>query len=92
MSAHEWTRGYLTGVMTCARCRLLPLDDDDVATDCDPGEVCPACGSPVDSCQGHGWSRDPYGAAILAAHDAGRHDGCHSRADCDDDGGATWAG
>jgi len=38
---------------------------------------CPACGDPIDYCQGHGEIGDPAGRAILDAHDAGDHSGCH---------------
>lgn len=51
---------------------------------------CPACGEPIDSdgssmpgmanrCQGHGEIGDPYGHAILKAHDNGFHGDCDSR-------------
>lgn len=43
---------------------------------------CPACGSPIDYCQGHGKTGDPAGAAILAQHDDGWHFECHP-AGCD---------
>ena len=38
---------------------------------------CPACGDPIDYCQGHGEIGDPVGFAILQAHDDGDHTGCH---------------
>lgn len=38
---------------------------------------CPACGSPIDYCQGHGDIGDPAGAAILARHDNDEHGECH---------------
>ena len=38
---------------------------------------CPACGDPIDHCQGHGETGDPEGRAILEAHDTGSHVGCH---------------
>lgn len=38
---------------------------------------CPACGDPIDYCQGHGEIGDPEGYAILQAHDDGNHLGCH---------------
>lgn len=37
---------------------------------------CPACGSPIDYCQGHGEIGDPGGFAILQAHDSGDHSDC----------------
>ena len=40
---------------------------------------CPACGDPIDYCQGHGEIGDPGGAAILAAHDADDHRFCNLR-------------
>lgn len=51
---------------------------------------CPACGDVIDYCQGHGEIGDPIGAAVLAAHDMGRHrdchpDGCDIAADCAND-------
>jgi hypothetical protein len=48
------------------------LGDDDPAR-------CPACGEPIDYCQGHGESGDHWGAATLAAHDAGNHGTCDPR-------------
>lgn len=44
---------------------------------------CPACGEPIDYCQGHGEVGDPHGRAILDAHDAGDHSGCHPEG-CDE--------
>jgi len=32
---HEWVYGRFTGVMTCEKCRLLPLDQDDIDTECE---------------------------------------------------------
>lgn len=46
---------------------------------------CPACGQPIDYCQGHGEIGDPQGAAILAAHDEGNHMLCHPEG-CEDAG------
>lgn len=40
-------------------------------------ERCPACGNPIDYCQGHGEMGDPYGFAILINHDVDRHRLCH---------------
>ena len=37
---------------------------------------CPACGSFVDHCQGHGKIGDPYGYRILAQHDEDNHADC----------------
>lgn len=34
MGEHVWQAGRFTGTMTCERCGLLPLDDDDVSTPC----------------------------------------------------------
>lgn len=44
---------------------------------------CPACGSPIDYCQGHGEIGDPINHAILTAHDKGDHYMCDPRG-CDD--------
>ena len=38
---------------------------------------CPACGQPIDYCQGHGSLGDPHGAEILAMHDRDNHSQCH---------------
>lgn len=42
--------------------------------------LCPACGSVIDYCQGHGETGDPAGYAILQAHDDGDHSGCWQHA------------
>lgn len=34
---------------------------------------CPACGDPIDYCQGHGPIADPRGWALLEAHDNDNH-------------------
>lgn len=56
--------------------------DELVAFEAEYPSVCPACGSPIDYCQGHGEIGDPVGRAILDAHDDGDHAGCHQDADC----------
>lgn len=43
---------------------------------------CPACGEPIDYCQGHGELGDPAGAAVLAHHDNGEHLTCHADSEC----------
>ena len=43
---------------------------------------CPACGDPIDYCQGHGEIGDPAGFALLAAHDNDDHADCAPNADC----------
>ena len=42
--------------------------------------LCPACGSVIDYCQGHGEIGDPAGFAILQAHDNNDHSGCWQHA------------
>lgn len=37
---------------------------------------CPACGSFIDHCQGHGEIGDPYGYRILTQHDDDNHTDC----------------
>ena len=44
--------------------------------------MCPACGEPIDYCQGHGPLGDPIGWAVLEAHDDDDHRYCHELADC----------
>lgn len=31
---HRWQRARFTGTVTCGACGLLPLDQDDVDTEC----------------------------------------------------------
>lgn len=45
--------------------------------------ACPACGQPIDYCQGHGESGDPAGFEILTMHDDEDHRFCDPRG-CDD--------
>jgi hypothetical protein len=58
-----------------------PLDPTDIRTDDERSDeyvgYCPACGNPIDYCQGHGEVGDPAGRAILDAHDNDDHSGCH---------------
>lgn len=52
------------------------VDDDDE----DFGELisyCPACGQPIDYCQGHGEIGDPVGFETLRLHDIDIHVRCH---------------
>jgi hypothetical protein len=44
--------------------------------------ICPACGEPIDYCQGHGEIGDPDGFAILEAHDNDDHGECHQLSEC----------
>lgn len=53
-----------------------PLDPTDVRFE-EETSSCPVCGEPIDYCQGHGEIGDPFGAAILADHDDGKHEQCH---------------
>lgn len=46
------------------------------ALDADGWTDCPACGDPIDYCQGHGDIGDPLGADILRRHDDGDHSHC----------------
>jgi hypothetical protein len=48
------------------------LSDDDFYV-----AACPACGDPMDYCQGHGEIGDPYGHGILRDHDNDDHSRCH---------------
>ena len=48
-------------------------ENEECPTDWDN---CPACGEPIDYCQGHGSIADRWGAAILRAHDGGNHVAC----------------
>lgn len=51
---------------------------------------CPACGSVIDYCQGHGEIGDPVGWAILVSHyDFNDHDSCHP-AGCEVAREAVW--
>lgn len=50
-------------------------DSDNDMLDDYPG--CPACGEPIDYCQGHGEIGDPEGHAVLVAHEEGQHALCN---------------
>lgn len=65
-------------------CYHIDCDEDDGAIHgCGASEPrCPACGQPIDYCQGHGPIGDPWGYVILAAHDDDNHKACHELADC----------
>lgn len=64
-------------------CRVInALDDVTEDDEYEPQSLCPACGSPIDYCQGHGELGDPAGYAILQAHDSGDHSQCAVEADC----------
>ena len=39
-SGHEFRRSRLAGTLTCTRCGLLPLDDEDLETLCEPEGQC----------------------------------------------------
>ncbi len=43
---------------------------------------CPACGSPIDYCQGHG-SDDLDAHEIFLMHDEDDHTRCHDEAECE---------
>jgi hypothetical protein len=49
---------------------LLIMDEEYVSR-------CPACGDPIDYCQGHGEIGDPWGFRILTQHDNGDHTDCN---------------
>lgn len=38
MNGHDWQFGRFTGARTCARCGLLPMDDEDFESECDSSE------------------------------------------------------
>lgn len=44
--------------------------------------LCPACGQPIDYCQGHGRIGDPVGYHIMLRHEYADHTQCHELADC----------
>lgn len=56
--------------------------DDETDDEYEPVAVCPACGEPIDYCQGHGELGDPAGWAVLTMHDNGDHSHCVQEADC----------
>jgi hypothetical protein len=57
--------------------RERELDEDAAAGEFDEYIArCPACGDPIDYCQGHGEIGDPVGFAILAKHDDDDHSEC----------------
>ena len=50
-------------------------DDEYVA-------ICPACGEPIDYCQGHGGFGDSKEAKIIEACIEGEHSQCHPNSGC----------
>lgn len=46
---------------------------------------CPACGNPIDYCQGHGEIGDPEGRRIIEQHDKDDHRDCQPQG-CSDAG------
>ena len=47
-------------------------------TDWTPVPYCPACGDPIDYCQGHGELTDPWGRRIVDRHyEDDLHDECN---------------
>ncbi len=71
----DTVRGRMNAARHCTKCQCISLDWDDV--DDEYIASCPACGQPIDYCQGHGEIGDPDGALILSAHDDGNHAWCH---------------
>lgn len=67
-----WTDEHNGECSVCADC-----DDEADEEMAELISYCPACGSPIDYCQGHGEMGDPAGFAILEAHDNGQHADCH---------------
>jgi len=61
----------------CPECGDSPCGCDETAELAAEISYCPACGSPIDYCQGHGEIGDPAGRAILRDHDHGYHSHCH---------------
>jgi hypothetical protein len=53
-------------------------EDYDMLADWWTVSRCPACGDPIDYCQGHGLIGDPVGHLTLQAHDKGRHEWCNA--------------
>lgn len=45
-------------------------------------ETCPACGAPIDYCNGHGLMGDPLGYEVLVMHADGDHSKCNPEARC----------
>lgn len=56
--------------------------DDMVCESCHEFAICPACGNPIDYCQGHGPMGDSQNYAILQLHDDDIHHMCHASSDC----------
>lgn len=76
--------GYLIGCPACEdRCHCGPGVAEGTEVECvweghsESFALCPACGSPIDYCQGHGDIGDSIGAEILRYHDSGNHSHCH---------------
>lgn len=59
-------------------CTVPAADDYDMTADWWSVSRCPACGDPIDYCQGHGPIGDPVGHLTLKAHDKGKHEWCNA--------------
>lgn len=84
MGAKKIAETFDTPVPT-GRPLAWPNYSDDQTDDSEAESVsrCPACGDPIDYCQGHGAIGDPIGHSILSAHDDGYHGRCNP-AGCED--------
>lgn len=77
-----WQDSSACETLFCSDCSgEIDIAHADPCTCDEGGDVeysrCPACGSVIDYCRGHGEIGDPAGFAILTAHDEGDHSGCH---------------
>lgn len=81
-----WNMTHINAVLRADMARSVPqggpMPDSDYlhgleAVEAEYLSMCPACGSVIDYCQGHGSTGDPEGARILEQHDNEDHSDCH---------------
>lgn len=82
-------KGVESGYVDPNGVKFLMCNDSCTCNDCKEQRenefmaVCPACGSAIDYCQGHGEIGDPSGFAILRMHDNEDHSECDPSAECE---------
>lgn len=72
----DWHCHCGPGVAAGTETQCVALVHEEHSAD-EPVSMCPACGSVIDYCQGHGEMGDPAGRAVLDAHEQGDHSTCH---------------
>ena len=75
---NDLLRHHVSGAIERGEAEPIVAEDYDMRADWETVSRCPACGDPIDYCQGHGLIGDPIGHLTLQAHDKGRHEWCNA--------------